>query len=80
LLLLLLLLLLLQSFIQRAGPQILRDDLPPKHELLLALARTPLQALLLQELLCVVAVKGHSLLRDMAVGPCFATYRIYCGV
>jgi hypothetical protein len=47
-----------QGFIQRAGPEILLRELPAKRELLLALAPTELQASLLQQLLCLVAVRG----------------------
>jgi hypothetical protein len=58
----------LQGFIQRAGPEILLRELPPKHELLLALVPTQLQQQFLQDLVCLATVKGKMLLRDMAVG------------
>lgn len=56
----------LQSFIQRAGPEILVRDLPPKHEYVLALAPTPTQSNLLQHFLDVIEGQrgSMSLFRD----------------
>lgn len=56
-----------QGFIQRAGPDILQRELPPKRELLLALAPTQLQRALQRELLVLLAEQGKSSLRDQAV-------------
>jgi hypothetical protein len=58
----------LQHFIQRAGPEILVRDLPPKQELLLALAPTPSQYALLQALMGILEANGRSLFRDIEVG------------
>jgi hypothetical protein len=57
-----------QHFIQRAGPEILVRDLPPKQELLLALAPTPSQFALLQALMGILQANGRSLFRDIEVG------------
>jgi hypothetical protein len=57
-----------QHFIQRAGPEILVRDLPPKQETLLALAPTPSQLALLHTLMDILKDKGRSLFRDIEVG------------
>jgi hypothetical protein len=63
----------LQHFIQRAGPEILVRDLPPKQELLLALAPTPSQYDLLQALMGILEANGRSLFRDIEVGRGWAS-------
>jgi hypothetical protein len=57
-----------QHFIQRAGPEILVRDLPPKQEMLLALAPTSSQFELLQALNEILQANGRSLFRDIEVG------------
>lgn len=57
----------MQHFIQRAGPEILVRDLPPKYEYVLALAPTATQAALLAALVDILNEKGKSLFRDIEV-------------
>ena len=57
-----------QGFIQRAGPEILVRDLPPKLEVVLELAPTPLQVELLTRLLDSIGRHGKNTLRDTEVG------------
>lgn len=59
-----------QPFIQRAGPEILVRDLPPKLELVLQLAPTPTQLPLLQRLVEIVQHHDRNMLRDTEVGFC----------
>ncbi|KAF8056394.1 ufc1 [Scenedesmus sp. PABB004] len=56
-----------KGFVQRAGPEILVRDLPPKREVLVSLAPTPTQVMLLQELVGLLAAAGRSLFRDIEV-------------
>lgn len=56
-----------QHFIQRAGPEVLVRDLPPKQELQLALAPTPSQLGLLEALMAILDANGRSLFRDIEV-------------
>jgi hypothetical protein len=57
----------LQGFVQRAGPEIVKGVLPPKHELVVWLMPSPLQRKLLQHLLCLLTTNSKNHLRDMAV-------------
>lgn len=49
------------------GPEILVRDLPPKQELLLALAPTASQLALLEALIGILGANGRSLFRDIEV-------------
>jgi hypothetical protein len=61
-----------QAFIQRAGPEILVQDLPPKLEMVLQLAPTATQMHLLRSLLHVIGAHNSNVLRDTEVGTCSA--------
>jgi hypothetical protein len=56
-----------QSFIHRAGPQVLLADLPPKTELVLSLAPSATQTHLLSALLGLIDEFGRNTLRDTEV-------------
>jgi len=56
-----------QAFIQRAGPEILVRDLPPKREVVLGLKPTEVQVKLLQSLL--ELLPNRNIFRDKEVRP-----------
>lgn len=57
-----------QAFIQRAGPEILVQDLPPKLEVVLQLAPTATQMHLLRSLMQIIRAHNSNVLRDTEVG------------
>lgn len=67
-----------QSFIQRRGPEILVNDLPPKLEVVINFAPTPNQLQLLRHLTSVFAVHDKSMLRDTEVSAVLGGYSYLC--